>query len=70
MANLTVRIDGVKYELLESEGTSASDLAEKWAQFVREGRQTYLMTDFRMRTRVWVNWARVTSFEVSELDPY
>jgi hypothetical protein len=70
MANLTARIDGVTYELLESDGTSASNLAEKWAAFVKEGRQTYLMTDPRRRTKVWVNWNRVTSFEVSEVDAY
>jgi hypothetical protein len=68
MAKLIARIDGVEYELRESEGTSASEVAEKWVSFVREGRQTWLMTDHRRR--VWVNWSRVTSLEVREADAY
>jgi hypothetical protein len=32
--------------------------------------QTYLSTDMLMRKRVWVNWGKVTSFEVSEADAY
>lgn len=68
MAKLVARIDGVTYDLRESEGTSAGELAEKWVRFARDGRQTWLVTD--LRRRVWVDWSRVTSFEVSEADAY
>jgi hypothetical protein len=68
MAKLTARIDGVVYELSDSEGTDLRAVAEKWAQFAKQGTWTWLITD--ARTRVWVNWARVTSFEVSEASPY
>jgi hypothetical protein len=70
MARLTARIDGVVYELQEPDGTTAGDLAEKWARFVKEDRQTYLSTGAMTPKRVWVNWGRVTSFEVSEVDAY
>lgn len=68
MGMLRARINGVAYDLRETAGTSPSDLAEKWARFAGEGRQTWLMTD--PRTRVWVDWAKVVTFEVSEIDAY
>jgi len=68
MAKLTARINGVAYDLREAEGTDARNLAEKWAGFAKQGMQTWLNTEPRMR--VWVDWAKVVTFEVSEALPY
>jgi hypothetical protein len=63
MANLTVRINGVIYQVQEADSTTASQLADKWAQFVRDERQTWLTTD--LHTRVWVDWSKVVTFQVT-----